>query len=275
MNAARGIASVALAWGAWLMGHAVLTWRGDEYFRQVLVRDGWSGIAVVGLLAVIVGCLLFAAAAASLALSWWGLLSVGVVQTLIALLSWFLWGSALSEFFIPQFLVTALYLQHLFLGVHLALGVIAVALALAVPLRPRLTIGRDAARLLSLVAVVPALLAIVPLVEGGRRNTRALQVFASPETLALLLLVVAAALLAIAALAAVLSGTGPAVAGALLSLIGLVGLLTPSSIIEVSSSGFAYSLFHLAAAGGLLAIGVVLGAGALASSIAARFAPKA
>lgn len=270
MTALRALGSVAIAWAAWIIGHSLIAWKGLDHLRSVMMRAEWSSVGIIGLLSIVIGACLLAAATLSLLLSWVGLLSVGVVQILVAVATGFFWSRELIADLMPSALFTSMYSQHLYLGVHLALGAIAVGLALATLLRPRSGARGVGPRLISLVAVPCTLAAVVVLAFGGGRNLRSLQTFLSADALAVVLVLLAGVLLAVSALLAAASGTGPAVGGVLVLMVGAIALLTPDSFFTAGMSEFSTGWFYLAASGALFVLGMVLTVGAAAVSIAAR-----
>ncbi len=271
---ARGLGSVAVAWTAWILGQVLVGWKGLEYMRFSTVRDDWSAQAFVALLVLLAGALVLALSTTSLALSWVGLLTLGVAQTVAALLFGFFWnrGELLSAQ--PEFLRSGLYGYHQYLGVHLVLGALLTGLAVAALVRSRGGSRGAVARVLSLGAFPLLAVAVVLFVHGSSRNSRTVQILGDVDPLAVVLLLAAAGAFAAVGLVGAASGIGPGTAGALLTLLALVMTAFPGEFVARAGGQFMFSLLNLSVTGGLLIVSLVLAVGSAMVSLSARTTPK-
>lgn len=268
MSASRVLLSVVVAWGAWVLGLVVMSLRGMDFMVSAMRRLPLEAEALVGLACIVLGSVLLALAAASLLLSWVGLMSVGVVQAGAALVMGFLWSSS-TGLLLPSSVALNLVGQHMVLGVHLVLGLVAVGLALAAILRRGRGPASPVFRALSLLAVPTALAAGLLLTLGGGRNMRSMQTFQTVGS-ALVLIVLAALLLGLVATSGRLSGLGLTVVGGAWTAVAVAATLWPSEFYRVLPQDLFPGWLTLGVSGGYLPVGLLLLIGGPVVSVVAR-----
>lgn len=268
MSASRVLLSVVVAWGAWVLGLVVMSLRGLDFLAYSMRRQSLEPDGLVALACLVLGSVLLALAAASLLLSWVGLMSVGVVQTGAALVTGFLWSSS-TGLLLPSSVLMNLVGQHVLLGVHLVLGLVAVGLSAAALLRRGKGPATPVLRVVSLIALPIALVAGVLLILGAGRNMRSLQTF---ETVGapLALGLVAALLLGLVATSARLSGLGLATVGGAWTVVAVVAMLWPSEVYRALPREMFQGGISLGVSGGFLPVGLLLLVGGLVVSVVAR-----
>lgn len=264
-----------------LVGH-LLFWGGSATLLRGLMQFGGGALDVGALALAVVGMLLVLAALATVAIGSLGALVVGAVHLLFSLLFHVVPFDLIRGGFSPAFeamnLVRGLSMEvsdgmfwYIPTGVGVVTGAIFVGAALAADGRGTVA-PAVAPRLLSALAGLVGLGGLVLAVASGARvYMRQLIMFAAAEPIDVVLLYLGGALVAGAVLAGRWSTVGAFLAGGVGIVVGLVGLASPLTLLDLAPSPeLQRGVQILAGSGSLLLIGLLFVVAGLAVRWRAR-----